>query len=304
LNSPARAAGYNHRQKDAIAMPGPAAGRNNSGTITIGDDLTVARLGFGAMRITGPGVWGEPPDREACKALLRRVVDAGVTLIDTADSYGPAVSESLIAEALYPYPNGLVIATKGGLLRPVAGRWVADCRPAHLREACEASLKRLKLDRIDIYQLHTVDPRVPLAESIGALVELQKQGKIRHIGVSNVNPAQLEEARRLAAIVSVQNRYNLEDRAHEAVLEACGKHKLAFIPWYPLGSGGLAKSQKLAEIAARHGATASQVALAWLLHRSPVMLPIPGTASIAHFEENLAARTLQLDAKELSALAA
>lgn len=273
-------------------------------TITIGGDLTVRRLGFGAMRITGRGIWGDPPDRAAAIALLRRVVERGVDFIDTADSYGPHVSEELIAEALHPYPRGLVIATKGGLVRPGPDNWRANCRPAHLREACEGSLKRLRVERIDLYQLHTVDSAVPLADSIGALVELQTQGKIRHIGVSNVNAAQLAEARRLAAIVSVQNRYNLDDRTHESVLDASTRSGLAFLPWYPLAAGGLAHPKgKFREIAERHKATPSQLALAWLLHRSPMILPIPGTSSIVHFEENLAAQALSLTEAEVAALA-
>jgi pyridoxine 4-dehydrogenase len=251
--------------------------RHDAGTITIGGDLTVARLGFGAMRITGRGVWGDPPDRKAAIALLRRVVELGVDFIDTADSYGPRVSETLIAEALHPYPSGLVIATKGGLVRPSAERWDPDCRPAHLRQACDGSLKRLRLERIDLYQLHAIDSRVPLLDSIGALVDLQKAGKIRHIGVSNVNLSQLTEARKLATIVSVQNRYNLEDRTHDDVIDACTRDDLAFIPWYPLGAGALASGRStLRSVAQRHQATPTQVALAWLLRRSPVMLPIPG----------------------------
>jgi pyridoxine 4-dehydrogenase len=275
-------------------------------TITIGGDLTVNRLGFGAMRLTGKGVWGEPPDRQGAIALLRRVVEHGVNFIDTADSYGPEVSERLIAEALHPYPRGLVIATKGGLVRPGAERWVPDCRPQHLREACEGSLKRLKLDRIDLYQLHTVDPRVPLQDSIGALVDLQRAGKIRHIGVSNENLSQLAQARAVARVVSVQNRYNLEDRAHEDVVDACAREGLAFLPWYPLAAGALAARARgtLDEIARRHKATRGQVALAWLLHRSPVVLPIPGTSSIEHFEENAAAATLALTEEEVAALSA
>ena len=271
-------------------------------SITIGGDLTVGRLGFGAMRVTGPGVWGDPPDRAAALALLRRVVDSGVTFIDTADSYGPGTSETLIAEALHPYPAGLVIATKGGLLRPSPGRWDADCRPAHLRRACEDSLRRLKLERIDLYQLHTVDPRVGLADSIGALIELQRQGKIRHIGVSNVSLAQLREARKLAAIVSVQNRYNLEDRASDDIIDACARDGLAFLPWYPLAAGALARSRPLGEIARRRGLAPMQVALAWLLRRSSAMLPIPGTGSVAHFEENLAAQDVVLSDDEVAAL--
>ncbi len=273
-------------------------------TLTLAGDLRVYRLGFGAMRITGPGIWGYPPDPKGAIALLRHVVDSGVDLIDTADSYGPAVSEQLIARALHPYPAQLVVATKGGLVRPGPDRWEPDCRPAHLREACEGSLKRLKLDRIDLYQLHTVDPKVPLADSIGALVDLQREGKIRHIGVSNVNLTQLEEARRLATIVSVQNRYNIEDRTHEGVVDACTRDHLAFMPWYPLSAGKLAAARsRLNDIARRHRATPAQVAIAWLLRRSPIMLPIPGTLSIKHFDENRAAAELELSDAEFAALA-
>ena len=273
-------------------------------TITIGGDLTVKRLGFGAMRVTGRGIWGDPPDRAAAVALLRRVVERGVDLIDTADSYGPETSEALIAEALHPYPRGLVIATKGGLVRPGPERWEADCRPAHLRQACDGSLRRLKLERIDLYQLHTIDSKTALEDSVGALVELQKAGKIRHIGLSNVTVQQLARARKLAKIVSVQNRYNLSDRSHDPVVDACTREGLAFIPWYPLDAGTLARAQKsLAEICRRHHASASQIALAWLLHRSPVMAPIPGTSSLAHFEENLAAADIRLSADEVAALA-
>ncbi len=271
--------------------------------VTIGGDLTVKRIGFGAMRITGRGIWGNPPDRAAAIALLRRVVESGVNFIDTADSYGPEASEALIAEAMHPYPPGLVIATKGGLVRPGPNRWESDCRPAHLRQACEGSLRRLKLDRVDLYQLHTVDRDVPLEESIGALVDLQKQGKIRHIGVSNVTVQQLAHARKGAKIVSVQNRYNLSDRTDDSLLDACTRDGLAFLPWYPLGAGTLARSQsKLSEIARRHHASPSQVALAWLLHRSPVVVPIPGTSSAEHFEENLAAASLHLSNDEFTAL--
>ncbi|HEX7966997.1 MAG TPA: aldo/keto reductase [Stellaceae bacterium] len=273
-------------------------------TLTIGGDLTVYRLGFGAMRITGPGIWECPPDRKAVIALLRHVVDSGVDFIDTADSYGPAVSETLIAEALHPYPAQLVIATKGGLVRPGPDRWEPDCHPEHLREACEGSLRRLRLERIDLYQLHTVDPKVPLADSIGALVDLQREGKIRHIGVSNVNLTQFEEARRLATIVSVQNRYNIEDRTHEGVVDACTRDGLAFMPWYPLGAGKLTGARsRLNDIARRHHAAPAQVAIAWLLRRSPIMLPIPGTSSIKHFDENRAAAELELSDAEFAALA-
>jgi pyridoxine 4-dehydrogenase len=272
-------------------------------TITIGGDLTVGRMGYGAMRVTGRGIWGDPPDRAAAIALLRRVVALGVTLLDTADSYGPGTSETLIAEALHPYPKGVVIATKGGLTRPGPDRWDADCRPSHLRQACEASLKRLKLERIDLYQLHTIDHRVPLADQMGALIDLQKQGKIRHIGLSNVDTRELAQAGKLARVVSVQNRYSLGDRGSDTVLDACAKDGLAFLPWYPLSAGSLARrGGKLAEIAQRHKATAAQIALAWLLHRAPVVVPIPGTSSIAHFEENLAAAQLTLSDAEIAAL--
>lgn len=272
-------------------------------TVTIGGDLTVKRIGFGAMRVTGRGIWGNPPDRAGAIALLRRVVECGVDLIDTADSYGPEISEALIAEALHPYPAGLVIATKGGLVRPGPERWEPDCRPTHLRQACEGSLRRLKLDRIDLYQLHTVDRNVPLEDSIGALVDLQREGKIRHIGVSNVTVQQLARARKLAKIVSVQNRYNLSDRTNDGVLDACTRDGLAFLPWYPLGAGTLARPQsKLSEIARRHHASPTQVALAWLLHRSPVVAPIPGTSSAEHFEENLAAASLRLSKDEFTTL--
>lgn len=276
---------------------------NDAGTITLGGDLTVNRLGFGAMRVTGPGIWGEPHNRTEAIALLRRVVGRGVNFIDTADSYGPEVSERLIAEALHPYPATLVIATKGGLVRPGPDRWNPDCRPAHLRAACEGSLKRLKVECIQLYQLHTVDPRVPLEDSIGALVELQREGKIRHIGVSNVNMQQLTVARGLAQIVSVQNHYNLADRSDDPLVEFCAREELAFLPWYPLAAGRLAgPGSRLREIAERHNATPAQIALAWLLRRSPTMLPIPGTSSSEHFEENLAAASIRLTNEEFAAL--
>jgi aryl-alcohol dehydrogenase-like predicted oxidoreductase len=271
--------------------------------ITIGGDLTVNRLGFGAMRVTGRGIWGDPPDRGAAIALLRRVVERGVDLIDTADSYGPGTSESLIAEALHPYPAGVVIATKGGLKRPAPERWDTDCRPAELRKACEDSLRRLGLQRIDLYQLHAVDGRVPLADQIGALVDLQRQGKIRHIGLSNVTTRELIAARKLATIVSVQNRYSLSDRTHDPVVEACVRDGLAFLPWYPLAAGALLRrGGALTEIALRHKASPAQVALAWLLRRAPIMLPIPGTSSMAHLEENLGAARLHLADTEVAAL--
>jgi len=279
-----------------------AGGTESAGELTLGGDLTIRRLGYGAMRITGSGIWGEPEDRDGAKAVLRRALELGVNLIDTADSYGPDVSERLIAEALHPYPEDLVIATKGGLVRDGPGQWRADCRPEHLRAACEGSLGRLKVERIDLYQLHTVDSDVPLAESIGALAELQQEGKVRHIGVSNQSVDQLAESRAGVEVVSVQNRYSLSDRDSEPVLEACESDGLGFIPWFPLAAGDAAKAGPLDRVAEAHDATPAQVALAWLLARSPVMLPIPGTSSVAHLEENVAAAGLDLgdDAAELS----
>ena len=272
-------------------------------TFALGGELRVNRLGFGAMRLTGPGIWGEPEDRKECKAVLRRALELGVNFIDTADSYGPVVSEEIIAEALYPYPEDLVIATKGGFLRPGPGRWDSDGRPEHLREACEGSLRRLKLDRIDLYQLHSPDPKVPYDVSVSALKELQDEGKIRLIGVSNVSTDLLDTARSIADVVSVQNRYNLSDRFAEDVLEVSERDGLGFIPWFPLAVGRLAEpGGPLDEIAAAHGATPSQVALAWLLQRSPSMLPIPGTSSVQHLEENMAAARIELSEDELEAL--
>jgi aryl-alcohol dehydrogenase-like predicted oxidoreductase len=273
-------------------------------TLTIGGDLEVYRLGFGAMRITGEGIWGEPPDEGAARDLLRRVVQTDVNLIDTADSYGPDVSERLIAEALYPYPENLVIATKGGLERPGPNRWTANGRPERLKRCCEDSLRRLKLERIDLYQLHRVDPKVPIEDSVGALAELQEEEKIRHVGLSNVSVEELERAQQIVPIVSVQNRYNVADRASEEVVQACEEGGLAFLPWAPIGGlSSLAQPGGPLDGAARaHGASPGQVALAWLLHRSPAILPIPGTSSIAHFEENLEAVELELDQDELDAL--
>ncbi len=266
----------------------------------IGKDLSVARLGFGAMRITGQGVWGEPPDRSEAIRVLRRAVELGVNFIDTADSYGPAVSEEIIAEALHPYPPGFVIATKAGFDRPGPNRWVENGRPEHLKSACEGSLRRLRLERIDLYQLHRIDRKVPAEDQLGALKELQSQGKIRHIGLSEVNVQQIEMARRLVPIVSVQNRYSLADRGSENVLEYCQENEIGFIPWFPLAAGRLSASDSaVGRVAARLNATPSQVALAWLLARSPVMLPIPGTSSVAHLEENIAAAALQLDPNSL-----
>jgi pyridoxine 4-dehydrogenase len=272
-------------------------------TFNLGGDLTVNRLGFGAMRLTGKGIWGWPSDRQNALKVLRRAVELGVNLIDTADSYGPDVSELLIAEALYPYPKGLVIATKGGLTRPGPGRWVPNCRPEHLKRALEGSLKRLRLERIDLYQLHTVDSKVPIEESVGALKQMQDAGKIRHIGLSNVDKKEIDRARKIVPIVSVQNRYNIEDRKSEDVLVYCEKESLGFLPWFPIGGGkGLKRKNPLNAAAKAHGATVVQVALAWLLERSPVMLPIPGTSSLAHLEENVAAAKLRLTPEEWKAI--
>jgi pyridoxine 4-dehydrogenase len=278
----------------------PAA---KSGTFLLGGDLPVHRLGFGAMRLTGKGIWGEPRDHTEAIAVLRRALELGVNLIDTADSYGPEVSERLIAEALYPYPQGLVIATKAGLERPGPDQWKPNGRPEHLRAACEGSLRRLKLERIDLYQLHRIDPDVPFADQFGTLKRLQEEGKIRHIGLSEVTVAELERARQLLPIVSVQNLYNLADRHSEVVLDHCEREDIAFLPWFPLATGNLARSGgPLAKAAARLRATPAQVALAWLLRRSPVMLPIPGTSSVRHLEENTGAALLELSDREFAAL--
>lgn len=273
------------------------------GTLDLGD-LTVRRLGYGAMRITGQGVWGPPPDHDAAIAVLRRAVELGVNLIDTANSYGPDVSEELIAEALHPYPEDLVIATKGGFTRPGPSKWVPNGRPEYLREACEGSLRRLRTDRIDLYQFHVPDRDVPYEESIGALKELQDEGKVNQIGVSNVSLEQLATARGIVNVVSVQNRFNLGDRSAAEVLAVCQADGLGFIPWFPLDAGSLAEPGGVAaEIAERHGATPAQVALAWLL-RTPATLPIPGTGSVAHLEENLAAASLDLSDDEVAELSA
>jgi aryl-alcohol dehydrogenase-like predicted oxidoreductase len=258
-------------------------------------------MGFGAMRLTGPGIWGEPSDPDTCRAVLRRAVELGVDFIDTADSYGPEVSERLIAEALYPYPDNLVIATKGGMLRPGPGRWEPDGHPEHLRAACEGSLRRLRLDEIPLYQLHRTDPRVPIEESVGALVGLKDEGKIRHIGLSNVDERELHRAMAITPIVSVQNMFNVDSRRRAAVLDVCETERLAFIPWAPVGSGA-PRSAALTSIAAAHKATPYQVALAWLLARSPVMLPIPGTASLAHLDENVASASVRISQAEVDEL--
>jgi pyridoxine 4-dehydrogenase len=304
-------AGVTRLARSASPVGGPPAAA--AGTYTIGGDLVVNRMGFGAMRITGPGIWGEPKDPAEARRVLRRAVELGVNFIDTADAYGPDVSERLIAASLAPYPRGLVIATKGGLLRPSASQWVPDGRPAHLRAACEGSLTRLQLARIDLYQFHHIDPQVPLEDSLGELARLREQGKIRHIGVSNFNVEELARARRVVPVVSVQNRYNLADRGAQDVLDVCTRDGLAFIPWAPLASGSTARlegggdraiggGEALEKVAAAHGASVMQVAIAWLLARSPAVLPIPGTSSVGHLEENIAAARLQLTPAQLTAL--
>jgi pyridoxine 4-dehydrogenase len=278
------------------AQPTAAA----AGTIDVGGDLTVNRLGFGAMRITGRGIWGEPPSRDQAIATLRRVVELGVNFIDTADSYGPSVSEELIAEALYPYPDDLVIATKGGLTRPGPNRWDTDGRPEHLREACEGSLRRLRLEQIPLYQLHRPDPSVPLADSLGAIAELKNEGKIRHVGISNVSEGQLREAQKIVPIVSVQNRYNVADRRSQSLIDLCEQDQLVFLPWAPIQE--TEKRVAVAVAAERHGVTEHQVVLAWLLAISPAILPIPGTGSPAHAEDNIGAASVELSPQEIRAI--
>ncbi len=278
------------------AQPTAAA----AGTIDIGGDLTVNRLGFGAMRITGSGIWGEPSSRDQAIATLRRIVELGVNFIDTADSYGPEVSETLIAEALFPYPDDLVIATKGGLVRPGPNRWDADGRPEHLRAACEGSLRRLRLDQIPLYQFHRPDPAVPLAESVGAVAELKAEGKIRHIGISNVTEEQLREAQQIVPIVSVQNRYNVTDRQSESMIDLCEQEQLTFLPWAPVQEAD--RNPAVAQAAERHGISTHQVVLAWLLASSPQILPIPGTGSPGHAEQNIAAAAVELSPDEVAAI--
>jgi pyridoxine 4-dehydrogenase len=278
------------------AQPTAAA----AGTIDVGGDLTVNRLGFGAMRITGPGIWGDPPSRDQAIATLRRVVELGVNFIDTADSYGPDVSETLIAEALHPYPDDLVIATKGGLIRPAPNRWEANGRPEHLREVCEGSLRRLRLEQIPLYQFHRPDPAVPLAESLGAIAELKNEGKIRHVGLSNVLESQLREAQAILPIVSVQNRYNVSDRRSASMIDLCEQEQLAFLPWAPVQETD--KNVPVRVAAERHGVTQHQVVLAWLLASSPQILPIPGTGSPQHAAENIAAASVELTPDEVDAI--
>lgn len=273
-----------------------------AGTVSLEDDVEVRRLGYGAMRITGSGVWGPPEDLDGARAVLRRAVELGINLIDTADSYGPEVSEELIADALHPY-DGLTIATKGGLERTGPGKWPRNGRPDHLKQACEGSLRRLRVDQITLYQLHSPDPHVPYEESVGALRDLQEEGKVRHVGISNVSVDQLEQARAIVDVVSVQNRYNLADRGSEDVLERCEELGICFFPWFPLAAGDLTEARgALAEMAEAHRVGAGQMALAWLLSRSPVIVPIPGTSSVAHLEENVAAASVALSDEEFERL--
>jgi pyridoxine 4-dehydrogenase len=273
-----------------------------NGTLTLGGDLVVQRLGFGAMRLTGKGVWGQPEDPAEARRVLKRAVELGVNFIDTADSYGPEVSEQLIGDTLFPYPPGLVVATKGGLTRGGPGQWSPDGRPEHLRRALEGSLERLRLERIDLYQLHRIDPKVSMGESLGALIALQREGKIRHIGVSNFSVAELRKAREMVQVVSVQNRYSVVDRQSDDVVDECRRLGLAFIPWFPLGAGDLGGSKAIETVASRRGVTGHQVAIAWLLQRAGNVLPIPGTSSVKHLEENMAAARLELQPEDLRLL--
>jgi pyridoxine 4-dehydrogenase len=279
-----------------------STGNQAVATLDLGGDLTVRRLGFGAMRITGPGIWGDPRDPDEAIAVLRRAVELGVNFIDTADSYGPFVSERLIAEALHPYPDDVVIATKGGLVRPGPGDWNTDGRPQHLRAACEESLQRLRLEQIPLYQLHRPDPNVPLEDSVGALVELKDEGKIRHIGLSNVTEAQLDQAMQLTPIVSVQNRYSRVDRSSESMVDRCEIESIAFLPWAPMEAGTIGRDSPVARVAEAHDITPHQAALAWLLARSPTMLPIPGTGSVPHLEDNVRAASVRLTPEEVAEL--
>lgn len=286
-----------------MSLPSASA----SGTFKIGGDLAVHRLGYGTMRLVGEGAWGEPNDPEQAKRVLRRAVELGVTLIDTADAYGPEIAERLICEALHPYPAGLVIATKGGITRQGPAKTEYVGRAGYLIQCVEMSLRRLKLERIELYQLHRIDPRTPLEESLGALRRMQEQGKIRHIGLSEVTPAEIEDSQKIVTIVSVQNRYSLADRRHEETLDWCAQRGVAFLPWYPMAAGKLLKedhplSQILMQLSHRYKATPAQLSLAWLLHRSPVMLPIPGTSRVAHLEENIAAASLKIGPDEWTQL--
>jgi aryl-alcohol dehydrogenase-like predicted oxidoreductase len=292
----------NMQSNEAIAKQKQQLARG-AGEFVIGKDLRVIRLGFGAMRITGKGIWGEPSDRAEAIRVLRRAVELGINFIDTADSYGPNVSEEIIAEALHPYPAGLVIATKGGFMRPGPDQWVENGKPEHLRSACEGSLRRLRLERIDLYQLHRIDPKVPAEDQLGTLKDLQAQGKIKHIGLSEVSVSQIQEAQTIVPIVSVQNRYSVTDRGSEDVLDYCEKEKMAFIPWFPLAAGQVSgPDSPVSRVAAQLHVSPSQIALAWLLARSPVMLPIPGTSKVTHLEENVTATDLKIDKNAMQEL--
>jgi pyridoxine 4-dehydrogenase len=296
--------GRNHMNENKSEMHHGKLPAENAGKLLIGNDLQVTRLGFGTMRITGQGVWGEPADRPGAIRVLRRAVELGINFIDTADSYGPGVSEEIVAEALHPYPADLVIATKGGFDRPGPGKWVENGKPEHLRSACEGSLRRLRLDRIDLYQLHRIDPKVPAEDQLGALKELQMEGKIKHVGLSEVTVRQIQSAQKIVPIVSVQNRYSLADRGSEDVLNYCEREKMAFVPWFPLAAGKLSGADSpLGRLAEQWKATPSQVALAWLLARSTVMLPIPGTSSVEHLVENIGAAGLKFDESNMRKLA-
>src|SRR5205823_8212603 len=285
-----------------ILQAATVANAEGNSVFKIGGDLSVNRLGFGAMWITGYRIWGWPKDRDEARRVLKRAVELGVNLIDTADAYGPQTSELLIAEALHPYPKGVVIATKGGLTRPSRSQWVPNGRPEYLKQCVDGSLKRLRLERIDLYQLHTVDPKVPMEDSLGALKEMRDVGKIRHVGLSNVGPEQIERARKIVPIATVQNQYNVANRKWENALKYCEKEGLGFMPWSPVGGGRSLKGGAMEAVAKEQNASVYQLAIAWLLHRSPVMLPIPGTSSVAHLEENVAAGKLQLTPAEVKAL--
>ncbi len=292
---------FRHLIRIELPMSHPSA--SAAGTVKLGNDLTVNRLGFGAMRITGEGIWGEPRDRAECKRVLKRLLDLDVNFIDTADAYGPEASESLIAETLHPYPKDLVIATKGGLTRQGPDQWAPVGRAEYLRQCVEMSLRRLKVDRIDLYQLHRIDPKVPAEESLGELKKMQQEGKIRHVGLSEVNVAEIKAAQKILPIVSVQNKYNISDRAYEEVVEYCAKNNIAFIPWFPLAAGELTRPAGVLDSVAKiHKATTSQVAIAWLLRRSPVMLPIPGTSRVEHLEQNVASASVRLSDSEWNAI--
>ncbi len=298
-----------HALRDSIKFVTETPNAQHSGTFKIGGDLRVHRLGYGTMRLVGEGAWGEPADAEEAKRVLRRAVELGVTLIDTADAYGPEIAERLIGEALAPYPPGVVIATKGGITRQGPAKTEYVGRAGYLIQCVEMSLRRLKLDCIELYQLHRVDPRTPLEESLGALKRMQEQGKIRHIGLSEVTPAEIEEAEKIVPIVSIQNKYSLVERKHEETLNYCERRGIGFLPWYPVAGGKMLKAehpgaQSLAAVAARHGVSVPQLSIAWLLDRSPVMLPIPGTSKIAHLDENIAAARLKLSAEEWAAVEA